>query len=62
MLAALDFSREKTTASTFTLSSPFRAKCQWEVLARGKEGQLEEWMTVETNGMISDPSSEWFPD
>jgi hypothetical protein len=62
ILAALDFSGESKTASMFTLSGPSRAECQWEVLAWGKEGQLEEWMTVETNGMISDPSGEWRPD
>ncbi|KAK0750128.1 hypothetical protein B0T18DRAFT_408298 [Schizothecium vesticola] len=62
MLAALDFSTENKTASTFTLSGPSRAASQLEVLAWGKEGQLEEWMKVETNGMISDPSGEWRQD
>ncbi|KAK4442066.1 hypothetical protein QBC34DRAFT_419294 [Podospora aff. communis PSN243] len=60
MLESLDFDREKKTASRFKLSGSPSA--EWEVLAWGKEGQLEEWMIVETNGMISDPGGEWRPD
>jgi hypothetical protein len=60
-LASLDLSAKDRTASRFKLSHSSRAE-QWEVLAWGKEGQLEEWMTEEINGMISDPSGEWRPD
>ena len=59
-LASLNFSGENKTASRFTLSGPPGE--EWEVLAWGKEGQLEEGMVVETNGMVSDPGGEWRPD
>ncbi|KAK0623909.1 hypothetical protein B0T14DRAFT_565226 [Immersiella caudata] len=59
-LTSSGFSEENKTASRFKFSGPPRA--EWEVLAWGKEGQLEEWMIPETNGMISDTSGEWRPD
>ncbi|KAK3316553.1 hypothetical protein B0H66DRAFT_297837 [Apodospora peruviana] len=35
---------------------------QWEILASGKEGQLEDWMIDDGNGWISDSSGERRPD